>query len=309
MIGELPPQFVQNIRSTFEDGDKWLEQLPDLLNDVCADWNLTLGPPFLLSYNYVAPATRADGSEAVLKVGFPHPELFAEIASTNLYGDSMVRLLDADTERRAMLLERLRPGTMLMTYFDPSDPNGGRDDEATEIIGQIMRRLWRPALAEAPLLTLDDWMSDLEPTDVRYPANMENMRDEALARYREMHDPNTPMLLHGDLHHYNILRDDTSPEGWRAIDPKGIVGDALFEVYALLANPNANLMEHADLKRRVARRVAVLADVLEVERETVRVWGFVGQTLSSWWNVDPKLPDGGASWENDSRIAQLLREM
>lgn len=50
------------------------------------------------------------------------------------------------------------------------------------------------------------------------------------------------VFLHGDLHHDNILKND---DHWLAIDPKGIIGDAEFEVAAFdfmyvneLANKN-----------------------------------------------------------------------
>ena len=42
-------------------------------------------------------------------------------------------------------------------------------------------------------------------------------------------------LLHGDLHHYNILRD--GDRGWVAIDPKGVVGEVEYEIGAALRNP------------------------------------------------------------------------
>ena len=43
------------------------------------------------------------------------------------------------------------------------------------------------------------------------------------------------VVLHGDLHHFNILRCDRG--GWLAIDPKGLVGDRYFDVCQFLLNP------------------------------------------------------------------------
>ena len=44
-----------------------------------------------------------------------------------------------------------------------------------------------------------------------------------------------PMLIHGDLHHYNILI--VGKYSWLAIDPKGVIGPAAYEVGPLLMNP------------------------------------------------------------------------
>lgn len=44
-----------------------------------------------------------------------------------------------------------------------------------------------------------------------------------------------PALLHGDLHHYNVLSDRA--RGWCAIDPKGVVGELEFELRVALRNP------------------------------------------------------------------------
>jgi streptomycin 6-kinase len=42
-----------------------------------------------------------------------------------------------------------------------------------------------------------------------------------------------PVLLHGDLHHWNILRATRVP--WLALDPKGVVGEPAYEVGGLAA--------------------------------------------------------------------------
>ena len=59
-----------------------------------------------------------------------------------------------------------------------------------------------------------------------------------------------PVLLHGDLHHYNILSAEREP--WLAIDPKGIVGAAEFDVCAFLRN---ELLSQHEPERVLARRI------------------------------------------------------
>ena len=78
----------------------------------------------MLSYNYVAPAVRADGTEAVLKLGFPNRELLSEMHALLVFaGHGVVQLLETDFERRVFFLERVHPGVELIAIKD--------DDEAS----------------------------------------------------------------------------------------------------------------------------------------------------------------------------------
>src|SRR5689334_21753977 len=93
---DLPASFVRH-----NDDPAWLRGLPDLLDRLAARWSLTLGPHFPeLSYNYVAPATRADGTPCVLKVGRLHDgELLTEIEALRLWdGRGAAQLLAADPD-------------------------------------------------------------------------------------------------------------------------------------------------------------------------------------------------------------------
>ena len=72
----LPSSFSQTIVELYKDqGRAWLQALPALLDELAETWSLTLQSHFTnLSFNYVTPALRADGTPAVLKVGVPNPE-------------------------------------------------------------------------------------------------------------------------------------------------------------------------------------------------------------------------------------------
>src|SRR3981189_619035 len=102
-----------------EEGRAWLDRLPAILV-ACQDrWGLTIGDPVgNLSFNYVAPAVLADGTEVILKTGlnaeFPsQPE-----ALRHFDGHGMVQLLAYDEHDAAMLMERLKPGMSLRTVED-----------------------------------------------------------------------------------------------------------------------------------------------------------------------------------------------
>ena len=91
------------------------------------------------------------------------------------------------------------------------------------------------------------------------------------------------MLLHGDLHHENILR---SGDEWRAIDPKGLVGDPGYEVGAIFYNPMPKIFNVPNLAQLLARRIDQLADELAMDRARVRGWALAQCVLSAWWSVE-----------------------
>ena len=52
-MAQLPDHFVQTILDVHDDGAEWLAAFPTTLAAVAERYDLTLGPPFNLSYNYV----------------------------------------------------------------------------------------------------------------------------------------------------------------------------------------------------------------------------------------------------------------
>ena len=156
----VPPSVPEGlIRTTIElrgtTGAGWLNRLPEIVARCEERWSLRVAPPFPeLSYNYAAPATRADGTATVLKLSFPDAGFRAEAEALRLFdGRGAVRLLELDLDRGAMLLERLEPGLPLTTVHD--------DDEATSIAADVLGQLWRPVPPEHAFPTVADWAHGL----------------------------------------------------------------------------------------------------------------------------------------------------
>ena len=114
-------EFSQKIIGIHGDvGSAWLSRLADTIAECEGRWLIKVMPPFApLSYNYVAPAVRADGTEVVLKLGVPHYDLKMEMEALRLFdGHGIVRLLEVDFDLGAMVLERLKPGSSLSKVVD-----------------------------------------------------------------------------------------------------------------------------------------------------------------------------------------------
>lgn len=297
----LPQALVKNVTHVLGDeGRAWLDALPLLLVSCERDYGLTIGPPFELSYNYVAPVTRSDGSDAVLKVS-PHGQDFRyELAATRHYdGRGMARLLESDEARGIALLERLRPGTMLVGLDD--------DDRQTEIAAEIMLKLRRDPPAGSELPTTHDWFSAFAKHRAEHDGGAGPLPRDLFDRGESVYEAllqssAAPVLLHGDLHHYNILAAERAP--WLAIDPHGVIGEPAFEIGAYFGNPS-DLLLRTFPERIIERRTHIFADRLGLDRGRIIAWAFAYRMLSAVWSAENE----GTRWRGAVGVAQILGAM
>lgn len=298
----IPEEFAGAIVGQHgEAGRVWLSRLPGLVERCAARWSLKVGPPFpSLSYNYATPAEGPGGERLVLKVGVPVAELSSEVEALRLFdGRGAARLLDADAEWGALLLERLEPGTQLVALCEEDDA------AAAAAAAGVMKKLWRPVPAAHNFPTAADWGRGLGrlreyfgggtgPFPRRLVEEAESLFAELLASSGE------PVLTHGDLHHGNVLAAARAP--WLAIDPKGLVAEPAYEVGALLRNPLPQLFHWPEPVRVTERRIAQLSEELGFDRARVRGWGLVQAVLSEWWTIE----DGGELGEDGYAVAEIL---
>ena len=229
-----------------------LGALAGIAREVAAEWGISLDAPFPLArYSFVAPA----GADAVLKVTrLEDDESNEEGDALEVWdGEAAVRLLRRDRSRRALLIERLRPGTDLARV---------EEEDATAIAVEVGRRLWRPA--REPFR----WIGDHVPgwLDRAAPGPGRSLLPLARQLYREL-DAGQEVLVHGDFHHHNLL---ASGRGYVAIDPKPMRGEPEYDVASFLWNPLSYRMRRDVTERRLA---AFAAAGLDDER--MRAWAVI----------------------------------
>ncbi len=206
---------------------------------------------------------RADGTSAVPKLGMPHMEGEHEIEGLRFWnGDPTVRLLEADDELGAMLLERCEPGTVLRRQ---------PEFEQDVVIAGLLRRLWRspeaPHSFRALSALMKHWSEETLADAELWPDT--GLVQEGLRLFEEL--PRTApreVLLATDLHAGNVLRSEREP--WLAIDPKPFAGDPAYDVTQHLFNCKARLRSDPD------GTINRIADLAGVDRERVRLWTFAG---------------------------------
>jgi streptomycin 6-kinase len=263
MVLPIPAQLAAKGGKTPE-GAAWLERLFSTLADLEQRWSLSLAVPFdceKAGCAWVAPVTRADGTAAVLKLGMPHMEAEHEIQGLRFWdGDPTVRVLEADDNLGAMLLERCEPGTSLRARPEP---------EQDLVIARLLKRLWRSPVAPHPFRPLSaltaHWSAETLARCEQWPDK--GLVDEGLRLLRELaRSAPTQVLLATDLHAGNVLRAQRQP--WLVIDPKPFVGDPAYDATQHLLNCKARVRSDPD---RTIRR---FADLLGVDHERVRLWTF-----------------------------------
>lgn len=299
----IPETFAQTIKEVYGPaGTEWLARLPKFLVDCAGRWGLQIAErPFPnLSYNFVIPAGTRTGIAVVLKCGVPNPELSHEMAALAHYGGrGCVRLLEADPEQGVMVLERLRPGTPLSQW-----PN---DEKATHIAAEVMAKLWCAPPAGQPFPTVADWGKGFQRLRQTFQGATGPFPEPIVVQAEQIFATltatmSTPVLLHGDLHHDNILAAGRQP--WLAIDPKGLVGEPAYETGALLRNPGW-LFEAPHPHQTLTRRVELLTSALGIDPGRIIAWGVAQAVLSGWWSYE----DHGYGWQPSLKLAHWLAEL
>lgn len=283
--------FTETILTTAGDrGKAWLELLPTLVEQACSNWGLRdVQPVKNLSYNYVLTGFRENQEPIVLKFILDKQAFEHERDALMVYnGHGCVRLLASDHEKQCLLLEQIRPGVSLKTIFlgDNFDRESfNKDEQAALCAVNVMKKLHAVDLSGhdlAKFQMIQDWLAGLTDPACRhqipekYLIKAKGLANELLKTQEKS------VLLHGDLHHENILSHNND---WCAIDPKGVMGEPAYEVGAFIRNPISMLYLHPNLSKLIDKRIELFSECLMLDRQRVQAWSFVQAVLAACWMV------------------------
>jgi streptomycin 6-kinase len=251
------------------------------LTDLAARWQVEVAEVRETASSLLAFGMRRDAPVVLKIVKTRNDEWNSGAMLEALSGPTVVRVLQH--QPGAVLLDRALPGTSLVDLV-----LGGRDDEATRILADVISRT--PAVEPpAATPTVEVWGSAFD----WYVAYGEEqipgaIAEEARGLFRRLcATQNARRLLHGDLQHSNVVYDDA--RGWIVIDAKGVSAELEFEIGAALRNP-AEAPEFVINLETVERRLNVLCEALRLDRERVAAWAFAQAVLSAIWSVQDGEP-------------------
>jgi streptomycin 6-kinase len=245
---------------------------PGALAAHVAAWALVPdGPPFRTASSWLQPV-RDGGAAAMLKLPFEDEERRGGQVLAWFDGRSAARVLRADSE--AVLVERLTDDVDLVNMAQDSAEG---DEEACRVLCEVVGRLHADQPAPTSLAhPLRPWFASLKRQAAGDPllARAWSTADRLLAEDRE------PRVLHGDIHHGNVLHDPA--RGWRAIDPKGLIGPRGYDYANLLRNP---LSASARDIARLERLAGVVVELSGLPRADILGWVLAHAGLSAVWSL------------------------
>ncbi|MGW9266556.1 aminoglycoside phosphotransferase family protein [Gordonia terrae] len=257
----------------------WLRRLPVTISGLLDEWALRRDGDELWHgfESLVVPVFDREGAPAVLKVAFDGDDEGAHeaLGLHHWHGRGAVRMLRADPRRRAILLERLTRRDL--TTVD--------DDEACLVVAGLYGRLHIPAPGRLTPLTahLERWLDDLAgiPRDAPVPRRFV---EQALSLGRDfLADAATVgVIVHGDLHHENVLAD--ADGRWVAIDPSPMSGDAHYELAPMLWNRLDT--RASDVRYDIRRRFSTITDAANLDPDRARDWVIVRMILNAHWAIE-----------------------
>ena len=207
-------------------------------------------------------------------------------------GEGFIRVIEADKE--AFLLERAMPGRPLSELV-----RQGKDEEACHIWCDVVEKLQSQPDTKEDFPSIESLAKDFNGPHHTLPHDLITEAREGMDTL--LKSQSKPILLHGDLHHDNILYDEE--RGWLAIDQQGYKGESAYEVGTFFRNPR----EYPELclnPEIIKRRLEIICERLGFDRKRMVAWGFCQAILAAIWSVED-----GENPEWALNTAKVLRKI
>ncbi len=244
-------------------------------------WGLSSEGEALITHTSKLLPVRSKNTSAMLKIATTSEESDGGQLMVWWSGKGAARVLAH--ENNALLMERAI-GEKSLTNMAKNH----QDDEASRIICTVVAKLHANKKKPSPpsLVPLSHWFRALEVAAIQQGS----IFIQAAAVAQELlKTPQEEVVLHGDIHHENIL--DFGPRGWLAIDPKGLFGDRYYDYVNIFRNPD---IEVATAAGRLEHQAILVAELAGLDRIRLLKWIVAYAGLSAAWHLeeggDPELP-------------------
>jgi streptomycin 6-kinase len=261
-------------------------------------WSLTPDGDAIITHSARLLPVRQGSAAAMLRLAVNEDERIGASVLQWWNGEGAARVLARDG--MAVLLERAEGRGSLARMA-----RTGRDDEACAILCAVAARLHKHRSAPpADLMPLAGLFRDLAPAAAKHGGFLLRAAEAARGLLTE---PRDICVLHGDLHHNNVL--DFGPRGWLAIDPRHVVGERGFDYANIFTNPDLDHPQWpvATHPVRFARRLKIVTEAAKIERTRMLQWILAWTGLSAAWFLQDGGPIGIDQCIAEFALAELER--
>jgi len=226
----------------------------------------------------------------LLDKGFDH-----EISALKLFqGRKFVSLYESSLTDQVYLMEKITPG---VTLFEETTR-----DERIQIISNIFQGLHPDAPVNQAFPSYFDWFKSGEiGTRTRRDCDLFRPYLEKAEKTILHINENNPhqFLLHGDLHHENILKNDAGE--YQVIDPKGVVGNPVFDLSRFILDEFRDDLTRSS-KKEIIDFVRAVGDGVKIPCATLLQCLFVETVI---WLFREELSQGTSLQECEGLIANM----
>lgn len=251
-----------------------------VFDEYLREWALRAdGPPIVTPRCALLPVLERDGSPAMLKIVTGQSQALSSTLLKWWDGRGAARV--HASRGPVVLMERSEDPQRLLRMYER-----GLDEATVGVIVDVAARLHAKPNTPPPdgVPPLASWFADLLPAAERLGGILVACARAATALLETQTDVT---ILHGDLHHENVLH--FGDRGWLAIDPKGVMGERTFEFVPSLLDPDDT--SPLDLAR-LERQIGLTATAAQLDPVRLRLWLLAWSGLSAvWWLADGKSPE------------------
>lgn len=231
----------------------------------------------------VYSAGAAEWGNVIIKISEDKKELKSGFDMLKALGGSgCCKAYEFDAALGIAVIERIIPGSPLREEQNP--------EKRVEAFYSVFQKIHMGSAACEGHETYLDWLERAEQFCRDSHAGEEicgkmhracQIGRELFAKYPER------VLLHGDLHHDNIL---LGSDGYCMADPKGIVGPAIFDIPRFLLNelgyvPPKEKAAH-EIKAHMQQILALMAEKTGYDREDLEKLLFMEGVLAAVWRME-----------------------
>jgi len=296
---ELPESFkIKTINRYGKLGQEWLDNIDNIIDQYTKQFELeNIELAEKSNVNLVVFATSRQFGEVVMKLCSPTST--REINIMQQYSENYVpKCYYSNLDERIMILERLSPGYSLRHLENLED--------RIKVFSDLSNHLFIPANGTENFLTFEEifekrmqYLSENKHlfSDILW------MFDIAQNLYEKIQNMNLPKyILHGDLHHKNILK---ARENWKAIDPHGIIGERVFETSQFIRSElKISTLEKDKINEIVSLLSAYFGEDKTLILEALYVYTLVEKTI---WLIKNKENSQNISFSKT--VCKILLEM